>query len=172
MAATYTQQITNRGMLVRRFGDDPVNNTTNEVAIMSQTIKGGALGEKRSIKFLMICQVTTPAIALPSLTIRIKYGSGSLVIASALSLQVLLTNSPFKVVGEMSNSGASNAQTVWGQITQSGTVPIGGVSGNSMVTADWAIDSTVDQTFQITAQFGGLSLGTTLTGKYGFYEIS
>lgn len=38
-------------------------------------------------------------------------------------------------------------------------------SAISLTDATWTVDTTVDQTFSITAQFGGLFIGTSITTK-------
>lgn len=164
-------QETNRGYSIKAISfDPPVTSTvvTNpETTIYSRAIEAGKMGTSKEMSFNIFCNLTTGAVAAPTLTLKVKLGTGTLTIMNALSLGLGAASVPFRIEGAVINTSNSAAQYVWARLhTPSSTVPISLSAGAAYMNTDWTVDTSVNQTFSVTAQFGGLIAGTSLATKY------
>lgn len=148
-----------------------LQNSTAETTLYSQTIRGGVMGANKTLRFQVMCSIST-VLSVPSLTLRIKLGSSTLVVANALSLVLNATARPLVLEGIIANKNATNAQFVAAWVIQDASNPISLVTGPLAAIADWTEDTTANATFSFTAQMGGLSLSTGLTYRYGSVELS
>jgi len=162
---------TGRGFASSLTANSSLSNSTVETTLFSQTISGGKMGTSKALKFTLYCSLTTPALAVPTLTVKVKLGSTSLTVMSGLSLAISQTNAPFNVTGLIVNKSAPNAQFTFSQIIQqSASIPL--VLTSALADADWTVDTTTDQLFAVTAQFGSLNATTTLTFRYADIELT
>ncbi len=163
---------TNRGCSSTLATNQTVSNTTSETTVFSQVIPAGKMGTSKKLSLDLLSTLTTPAISIPTITVRIKLGSSTLVVVNAIGLAISQTNSPFTIAGVIRNRDASNVQIAYAHITQSASNLPMLLANSSAVYADWAVDTTVDQTLSVTVQFGGLSAGTIFTLRDADVDLS
>lgn len=137
-----------------------VSNSTAETVLFTSSIAAGSMNTGGSIRFKLVCELSS-GLVNPTITIRVKFGSGVLVAMATASISVSLTNKPFVIEGTITNLSATNAQYAVAEVKQGSALTL----MDTIVGASWAIDTTASQTFQITSQFGSSLTGTTLTPK-------
>ena len=165
-------QETGRGFTVTDSAAIAVNNVTTETSLFNQTISASKMGSSKTLTFSAFCMLTTPALSLPALTVRLKFGSSTLLITSGLSLAASMVNEPFMIRGQIINK-SSSSQIVWARIEQgANSIPLLLGISSAFKGAKWTEDTTVDKTFSLTAQFSLLSSGTTLSAEHVLVELS
>jgi hypothetical protein len=137
-----------------------VSNSTAETILFTSSIAAGSMNTGGSIRFKLVCELSS-GLVNPTITMRVKFGSGVLVAMATATISVSLTNKPFVIEGTITNLSATNAQYAVAEVKQGSALTI----MDTIVGASWAIDTTSAQTFQITSQFGTALTGTTLTPK-------
>lgn len=169
--ATEIPQETNRGYSVKAISVDPpiVSNVISnpETTIYTRVIPAGVMGTAKEMSFNIFCRVTT-GVLTPTLTLRLKLGSGTMVIVSGLGLTASLsTAAPFRIEGAICNYNNSSSQYVWARIHQpTASSPLALNTGSAYMDTEWNVDTKVPQTFSVTAQYGGLIAGASLQTKY------
>lgn len=154
----------NRGASYTATGTTPLTNSTTETILFTQTIAAGDMGLSKILSFKMVCILSTPLLSIPLLTLKIKYGSNTMTLASSIGLAVSLTSKPFIIEFEMQNQDVTTTQFAYGFIQQpSATLPMLLSTNDSMQAGNWTTDSASDQIFSVTAQFSALSSSTSLT---------
>lgn len=165
-------QETGRGFSVTDSAAVAVSNTTSETTIFSQVVPGGKMGAIKRLRFSAFCMITTPALSLPSLTVRLKFGGSTITVANGISLAINLNNEPFMIRGEIINKSATS-QIAWARIEQgANSLPLLLGIASSFKGAKWTEDSSTDKTFSLTAQFSLLSGGTSLSAEHVDIELS
>lgn len=163
---------TSRGFAVSEAASSSMTNTTAETSLFSQSIVGGRMGLSKELRFTILCSLTTGVVP-PSMTIRVKFGSSTLVVMNALALASSTTSKPFVIEGVIANKNSASAQYIFAKIMQyANAVPILSSTGAAIEDADWTENTATDKTFEVTAQFGGLSATTTLTFKLASLEMT
>jgi len=142
---------------------------TTEQTLFSHTIVGGYMSNNKELRFNILCALTSPMLSVPTITVKVKLGSSVINIMQGLTLATGQNNAPFLIEGVIANSNDPAIQTVFTKLTQATTAIL---SSQPMAYADWTVDTTVDQLFAITAQFGGISVATSLTYKHASVELS
>jgi hypothetical protein len=167
------QRETARGFAVGEYASTTVTNTATETTLFSQTIQAGAMGLNKELTFKIVCTLSTGVLP-PSLTIRIKLGTTTISVLNAQSLATSLSSaSPFIIDGMICNNNTVSAQFMFAKIQQpSTTLPLLLSASSSMASADWTVDTSVDQTFAITAQFGSASTAASLVFKHATIELT
>jgi len=149
-------------------GGPAVTNTTTETNIFSTIIPAGKMGIAKVINFQLIVHITTPALTIPTISLKLKFGTGVLTIANVAILSASVTDKPMLISGKIANLGVTNSQYVMVEFTNSNGVSaiLAGLA-NSFIVADtsFTIDTTVDQTLAVSAQFGALSSTTSIVPK-------
>lgn len=159
---------TGRGYSVADYTSATLSSSTVETTLFTQTIVAGSMGIAKELNFRIICTLTT-VLAPPTLTIKMKFGASTLTVMSGLTLSTSLTSSPFIIEGVIANVGSSTAQIVYAKLTQASSTIL---LAQPMAYADWTIDTTTDQTFSVTAQFGSSSATTVLTYKHANVDLT
>lgn len=133
--------------------------TTTETSLLGaikDTIKANTLVPNRPYRFEMYCVATTPAVSLPSLTLKVKLGSNVVAIVNSTSVLGGLTNAGIRIRGVILATSATT-QTVLTEIVQ----PNGGVvnisNTNSTFYTTMTTDMTQNQILDVTSQWGGLT---------------
>lgn len=149
-----------------------MTNTASEINLFVQNVGGGKLGVNKTLDFESVNRLSTVLIN-PTLTIRIRFGTSILTVLNAVSLvSSISTNKPFIIKGKIVNTSATT-QYVYAYISQYGVnVPILLNNDSGLADADWTIDTTINQQFSITAQFGSSLTGATLTPKMVTVDVS
>lgn len=154
---------TSRGFSSTSAITQTVNNSSSEVTVFSQVVPANKMGTSKKLTLSLLGTLTTPAISIPTFTVKIKLGSSVLTIFSGLTLAASQNNTPFVIDGIIRNKDAANAQIVYAKATQyAANLPML-LANATAVYSDWTVDTTVDQTLSVTIQFGALSAGTTFT---------
>lgn len=161
------KQETGRGFSSNGVNISTISNTAAEMVLFQQMIPAGALGTLKRIDYYLNALITT-GLVNPSITIRVRLGTSVLAVMNSASLLVSQSNKPFVIEGRIKNTSA-NTQEVYAKVTKNQTGLLG---SNDMEAASWAVDTTIDQMFQITAQFGTALTSTTLTVKDADMECS
>lgn len=142
---------------------------TSLLGVVKDTIRANTLIPFRPYRFEMACIVTTPAVSLPTLSIKVKLGSTTVAMISATSVLGGLTNAGIRIRGIILSTGMSS-QIVLTEIIQ----PNGGVItvGNSNATfySETAVNMSSNQTLDITGQWGGVFLGTASIKSVYYYR--
>lgn len=165
---TLTRRETGRGFAAADSASVSVSNTTTETAIFTHTIQGGLMGTTKELSFRLICTLTSVLVP-PNITVKIKFGGATLTSMSGISISAGLTATPFIIEGLIANAGTANAQIIYSKFIQANTSLI---NAQPMAYADGTIDTTINQVFQITVQFSGLSTTTILTYKHANVDLS
>lgn len=163
---------TSRGFASSQASTLTLSNSTTETTLFSQVIPAGSMGINKKLNLEALCTLTTPVVSIPTLTIRLKLGSAVLTVVSAVGLAVSQTNAPVVIEAKIRNKEASNAQILYAKVTQAGTSLPLLIENSKAVFASWTVDTSVNQTLSITAQFGGLSAATSLTAQDIDIELS
>lgn len=154
---------TSRGFSVSQLTSTTISNTTNETVLFSQVIPGGTMGTVKKCIGTILCTLTTPTLNLPSITIRLKLGNSVMLVASNIGLPFSQTNTPFLINFSIRNRDNNSSQIVYANINYSAdTLPLL-IDRSKGAFAIWNVDTSISQTLTVTAQFGSLSLGTSLT---------
>lgn len=124
------------------------------------TIRANSMQVGSRYEAELLCQATVPTVSIPTLTVRIMIGGNTMVLTNGVSLLGTANPVPFRLKCVVWIT-ASNTAVVNAWFDQSnGTVinlPITSMTPLSTFTV--ALNQ--DMMFNITAQYGGISLGTT-----------
>lgn len=163
-----TRLESNRGYAINEISSTVLNATsTTETALFSDTIPAGKLGTFKLLNFSFIAHLSTPALSLPSLTLKLKFGSTAATTIVNSLLAASISDKPILISGTIANLGVTNSQYIFINVTNYSNTAIFGALGSSFVVSDgtWVVDTTVDQVLSITGQFTtGLST-TSITPK-------
>jgi hypothetical protein len=129
---------------------------TSLIGAVKDTIKANTLIPNRPYRFELYAIVTTPAISLPTLSLKVKLGGNTVAMISATSVAGGLTNAGIRIRGIIVATSV-NTQLVLTEILQ----PNGGIlavgNSNANFYSSLTTDMTVPQVLDITAQWGGLT---------------
>lgn len=135
------------------------SSTTIETSLLGavkDTIKANTLIPNRPYRFEMYCVVTTPALSLPSLQLKVKLGSNVVAMLNSTSVLGGLTNAGIRIRGVILAT-STTTQTVLTEIVQ----PNGGVvnisNSNATFYTTLTTDMTQNQILDVTSQWGGLT---------------
>ena len=167
MAITTTKLESNRGFALIENGASAITNSTTETSLFSTTVKGGQMSTNKIAELQLVFHVTTPAISIPTLVLKVKLGTAVTTIATG-TLGSSITDKPFILTASIANQNATNVQYMYAKLDNS-SLGINLFSalgaGSTVADATWAVDTAVDQVLSVTAQFGGLSATTSIVTK-------
>ena len=151
-----------------------LNNTGVETSLLGSvkdTIKANTLVPYRPYRFELACIVTTPALSLPNLALKIKLGTATVAMVNATGVTGGLTNAGIRIRGTILATGLST-QIVLTEIIQ----PNGGIinlsNANASFYTETAMNMVNSQALDITAQWSGLIiLGTASIRSVWFYRF-
>jgi len=157
----------NRGYIINESGASAISNTTAEMSLFSTTIPAFKMGNSKILKFELTCQLTTPALSIPTLTLKLRFGTFTLTLATSATISASLTEKPLLIEGKIMNLTTGTQYIVVKIFNNTSGVNILSGLGRAIVVLDsnCSIDTTVDQVFNITSQFGGLSGTASITPK-------
>jgi hypothetical protein len=161
---------TSRGGIWRDVAISNLTSSAAETTLFSTVIPGGALNLANKLIFQIAGRLSTPLLTPGTLTIRVKYGTSVAIVSTApLALVGNASNVPYKINGYMVNTGSTSTQYMQSQLTcAAGGIAVG--ASVNLADAFPAMDSTIDQTFAVTAQFSVSSANNILTTPY--FEVS
>lgn len=167
--AQYIKSTTAVGSRVVRYPNITVTNTlvnsgveksllpTPDTIYANSLIVGGRHFGIMQINF------TTPVLSVGLVTIKIKAGptlATVLTMTSGLSVNGGANDVPIILQWSLENKGG-NSQLINAQLFQNNGVVIPTTLGNMVPQANWALNTAVDNYFDITITFTGVTLGTT-----------
>lgn len=157
----------NRGYIINESGAAAISNTVSEMSLFSTTIPAYKMGDSKILKFELTCAITTPTLSIPTLTLKLRFGTFTMNITTTVTINASLTEKPILIEGKIMNITSSSQYIVVKVFNNSSGVNIlsGLGSGLTVVDSTSAIDTNSDQVFSITSQFGGLSGTTSITPK-------
>lgn len=139
--------------------------TNSEVNFASNcTMAAGLLSAADAIRIYASGTISTGALSVGTLVLRIKFGSTILAATTALALPLALSVRRWKIdaIVSINSIGASGeAETHGDALVYSGLTA--SVPMEIMSTSPVAFNSTVEQTLQLSAQFSALVAGNSLT---------
>lgn len=167
------KQETGRGFTSGGVIAGTVNNTAVETILFQQTIPARAMGLNKILRFTHLGFLTTPALLVPNITLKIYLGASVVTVVSASTMTASQTAKPFLVEAMIANNSSTAAQIGFARVTETAaTLLILSAGGVSMNSINWTLDTTVDQLFKVTVQFSAASTGTTLTNGIGLLELT
>lgn len=163
---------TPNGVAFRNDNIVTIANTAAETALVTGTIKGGILSLTSRMKSTLYLAVASRALLPGTITFRVKYGTNTLVLGGgALALIASVSAGPVELFCRLANHTTFNNQVLYGKVTQgSGALTLS--SPINIASLVGTIDSTVDQTFSITAQFSASDAANTISMLDFEMEIS
>lgn len=147
------------------------NTNLTETSLMSSTevIPANTLVPYRPYRFMMLCRINTPLVSIPTLTIKVKLGTQILTLVNGVSLAGSQTNQPFIIEGYILPTSATT-QISYVRIDQNPGTALTLTNGNTTLLGNWTANLAVDNTFDITATWGGFTLGTANLTSIWFYR--
>jgi hypothetical protein len=141
---------------------------TSLIGAVKDTIKAGTLVPNRPYRFELYCVVTTPAISLPTLALKVKLGGNVVAMVNSTSVLGGLTNAGLRIRGVILAT-STTTQTVLTEVIQpnGGIISLGNSNANFYTTM--TTDMTQNQILDITAQWGGLT-GTASIKSVLYYR--
>lgn len=149
------------------------NNTGAETSLLGaikDTIQANTLVPYRPYRFEMACVLTTPALSLPNLTLRVKVGGNTIAMVSATTVSAGQTNAGIRIRGILLSTGLTTQIALTEIIQPNGNViPL--TNSNTNFYTALTTDMTVPQALDVTAQWGGLVvLGTASIKSVWYYR--
>ena len=177
--SVYAQSITNPLLTpvgaVKSFSPNItlLNNTGDETSMLGSvkdTIRANTLVPFRPYRFEMACIVTTPALSLPNLALKVKLGSTTVAMINATGVNAGLTNAGIRIRGTILATSIST-QVVLTEIIQPNGLILNLTNSNSNFYSAITTNMALPQVLDITAQWSGLIvLGTASIRSIWYYR--
>ncbi len=160
--------------------DVDVVNTVTETSLWSKLITGGDLGPNGLLHLTLLGDLLYNNSTLDTATVRFKFG-GATVLGLGLGtpgIQLNAARRPWIYHVLLSNRGASNSQLLHASFGRAHDFPDAspGIGGGSSVVefgqATAAVDTTVDQTFEVTAQWNAASVNDSFRKRSGVLYLA
>lgn len=167
--AQYIKQSTTLGSKVIRYPEYTVTNTLVNVGVEKSllptpdTIYASSLTTGSRYYGTLWVNISTPALSVGGMTIKFKAGPalGSvLTLTNGLGLNALANNTPVMLMWQMEVK-SNNSQLFTAQIMQNNGIVIPVSLTNMNPQANWTLDLTQQNLFDITVTYTGVTLGTT-----------
>lgn len=157
-----------------------VSNSTTETTIFASggggcggsTIPANFMTAAKGFRVTVIGYLSTDSSTLdPAIEIRVKLGSTVILDTTMNYLNFGLLNTPFRVIANMvvTNSGVSGSVIAQGEFLHNLTESQAG-SWQMPSSAAVTVDTTIDQTLDVTAQWGQAIANDSITGASAFLE--
>ena len=168
-------------MFIRNNGDVTVANTTTETSVLgaaqagsTKTIEAGLARVGRT--FYVRLYGTLGITGTPTLRLRIKLGSTTIVDTTAATINVPSSGGGFLIEGVLSIRAVGASGEVMGHTLKGTITPFGSAGGNMLGFAATAavtpVDFTVAQAIDVTVQWGTANAANTLTITGSFIDMS
>lgn len=139
-----------------------ITNSTTETTLFSDIIQANSLVPGKYYPFRIDLALTTPLVNLANVTIRVKYGSQTLTVINGAGLTIGMTSAvPVTITGYIVSRGM-NSQFIPIVVSQGMGSAIVLSNTNTIARGTMTVDSSVDQNFSITAQFGGVGANASI----------
>ena len=131
-------------------------NSTTETTLFSDVITGNSLVQGKYYSFRVDVAITTPLVNLATLTIKVKYGGQTVAVINGAGLTIGLSQAtPLTLTGVLVSRGTNN-QFLPIMVNQAMGNAISLTTSNTVARGLLTVNSAIDQSFSITAQFGGV----------------
>jgi hypothetical protein len=166
--AQYVKSTTAVGSRIVRYPEITVSNTLVNVGVEKSLLPSPDTIYANSINMggrhygTMLLNISTPSLSVGGMTIKFKAGPGLasvLTLTNGLALNIGANATPVTLMWSLENKGAT--QLFNAQIVQNNGVVIPVSLTNMNPQATWNLDMNVDNYFDITVAFTGVTLGTT-----------
>ena len=176
-SVAYGQAITNRlltpvGAVKSFMPNITIANTsateTSLLGSVKDTIQANTLIPYRPYRFELYCVVNTPVVSLPTLTIKVTLGGATVAMLSPTSVGGGLVNAGLRVRGFIVSNGL-NSQIVLTEIMQPNGLVVNLGNSNGTFYSATATNMGLKQMLDITATWGGFTLGTASIKSVYYY---
>ncbi len=154
------------GIVQRSGGVDDINLTNTEQDMLNYTVLGNSMRANGAVRFTITGYILQNNVTGTTYTFAVKFGGTNMWADVSPTIAQSATKIPFRIIGEVFNKNATNAQGLSGYIivndTTAATTGIGDISSDTNTSppafsgnfdsegADTTKDTTVDQTLQVT----------------------
>jgi hypothetical protein len=150
--------------------DVDVTNTTTETSLWSKVITGGDMGANGTLRLNLYVDVLHNNAAGDTVTLRVKFGGSTQITQSftwaSTSATRFILHLPFLIA----NKGATNSQLIVAeQLPSYGSGS--DYRGTSEAYTTASVDTTADQTFQITAQWSAASANNSFRKRLAVLHL-
>ena len=165
----YIKQASATGSKIIRYPNLTITNTLANVGIEKSalptpdTIYAATMAVGSRYAFSAQINITTPALSMGNLTIKIKSGpalASVLNLTTGISLTAGVTNVPVYIEGEMEIT-SNTTQIINARVRQMNGTVLNVNTGNMVPQADWSLNMANQNLFDVTLTFTGVTLGTT-----------
>jgi len=139
--------------------------STALTTLYTDSISANNLSLGKYYSFRIDLAATTPLVNVGTITITLKYGTGTLVVANGAVLVGSLNNAPIIITGTIVSRGL-NSQYVTMNISQPNGTVINLPLSSSAMRGIMSVDASVTQNVTVTLQLGGTVTGTTITRDF------
>ena len=148
------------------------NSNANEYSLLGSikdTIQANTLIPYRPYRFELYCIVTTPAISLPTLGIKVTLGGNTIATLAPTIVGGGLTNAGLRIRGFIVSTGISSQMVLTEILQPNGlVVSLGNTNGTfyKEITANMANNQVLD----VVVAWGGVTLGTASIKSVYYYR--
>lgn len=179
ISVAYGQNITNSLLTptgaVKSFNPNITlsNNTANWTSMLGSvkdTIRANTLVPYRPYRFEVALVVNTPALSLPNLAMRIRFGGQTVAMVNSTLVLASLNNAGIRIRGTIISTGM-NSQIVLTEVIQPNGNVINISNNNGSFYAETTVNAAANQTLDVEAQWSGLVvLGNATIRSVWFYR--
>jgi hypothetical protein len=155
-----------------------IDNSNVETVLMTALVRGNSLGLNGKVRARFSSSYLNNSGAGQAGTLRVKFGGVTLFADASAAIAASAAQRMFDVDVELGNVGVANAQLVNGIWTLGSGTPttgIGAIGTQALVTASFggvgAIDTTADQTFEVTWQFTNANANLEIQTNHWAVEV-
>lgn len=158
-------------LLLSTVGDSSVTNSTVETSFFSQTVPAGTLSTNNLLILRMVGKILNNTAAGHTYTIRVKFGGTTIHTFTSISQAQGVNPRTCQTVVFLGGENATNSQRSLMQHVNGGLnsgdlhANAGGNDHNTSTNGGIAIDSTVDQTLEVTVQLDAADANLTYTRR-------
>jgi hypothetical protein len=170
---------------VRRFGLIPaytsIANTAAETALYSQVIKANTLGIRRAVRVYLHGLLLNNSGAGQTMTLRFKYGGTNFMGDVTPNIPADANSRPYRIELWLQNVDGAAQNVMSARVTIGPVIAVsvggfGDLAGAALVdqcllSALAAVDTTLDQTLQVTLQFGAANANLSILTYTGYAEL-
>jgi hypothetical protein len=162
-------------LLDRTTSDLDIVSTAAETTLYSVTVPANAMGTDRAVELDIIGDYFNNSGAGRTYTFKVKFGGTIIYQDASISITAAATRRPWVCTLLLANQGATNAQSGSGHLwIPPSTAPTTGTGAMSVTAAapwcflfaDSTIDSTANQTFELTIQHSASNASLSLRRRY------
>jgi hypothetical protein len=160
-----------------------ISNTVAETDMLNLSVPANSMGANGAVRFTISGYLLQNQASATTYTFAVLFGGTTMYRGSGPAIAQSATKQPFRIVGEVFNKNATNANSFSGYIsnqdTGSVTTGLGGITDDEIringnidsETADTTTDTTSAQTLQVTVTMDVANANAQLVVKQYFVEL-